>query len=383
MFQELNTHPNFQIYFTMSFPDMDFVNGYFYEGLALYIKNSDVQKSLSVRRNPYTKILSSPLEKNIYHYTLYIWMSYIKNNHAGVKQMGQLLYGKDHLLPQCVEDLSEVTGTYTRYLTARILYYHVSGLWDKRQESVDSLIAYLHNSVGKCVGDHHLMFITTMACDALLLTGQSMDCLGYFLKMEPLRKCAFMEYEPSGTRFLHYGRNYNESLLVKTEYENCVFNNCNFSNYNLSDFIFEDCTFHICNLSMAKFSNTALRNVTFRDCKISGVRFDVCKPFGLSFSFAGCQLSHASFFKLSMKNAKFTNSIFHGTDFAQADLTGAVFVNCDLTDALFDQTIPEKADFRSSYNYSIHPEKNRINKARFSASGISGLLKHYHIIIED
>ena len=88
MFQELNTHPNFQIYFTMSFPDMDFVNGYFYEGLALYIKNSDVQKSLSVRRNPYTKILSSPLEKNIYHYTLYIWMSYIKNNHAGVKQMG-------------------------------------------------------------------------------------------------------------------------------------------------------------------------------------------------------------------------------------------------------------------------------------------------------
>ncbi|MCG8343444.1 MAG: hypothetical protein MI684_11495 [Chlorobiales bacterium] len=42
----------------------------------------------------------------------------------------------------------------------------------------------------------------------------------------------------------------------------------------------------------------------------------------------------------------------------------------------------EKADFRSAYNFSINPKKNRIRKTKFSLSGLSGLLDAYDIEIE-
>lgn len=42
----------------------------------------------------------------------------------------------------------------------------------------------------------------------------------------------------------------------------------------------------------------------------------------------------------------------------------------------------EKVDFRTAFNYSMGPEINRIKKAKFSISGISGLLDKYDIDIE-
>jgi hypothetical protein len=42
----------------------------------------------------------------------------------------------------------------------------------------------------------------------------------------------------------------------------------------------------------------------------------------------------------------------------------------------------EQADFRTSIHYSIHPENNKIKKAMFSQSEISGLLDQYGIVIE-
>jgi fluoroquinolone resistance protein len=66
----------------------------------------------------------------------------------------------------------------------------------------------------------------------------------------------------------------------------------------------------------------------------------------------------------------------------KVDLTSAVFDNCNLTQAVFDHTILEKADFRTSYNYSIDPEINRIKKAKFSILGVLGLLDKYDIDIE-
>jgi hypothetical protein len=41
----------------------------------------------------------------------------------------------------------------------------------------------------------------------------------------------------------------------------------------------------------------------------------------------------------------------------------------------------EKADFRSAFNYSINPEINRIKKAKFSLTGLQGLLGKYDIEI--
>ena len=171
-------------------------------------------------------------------------------------------------------------------------------------------------------------------------------------------------------------------LPEKGAYENCIFNSCNFAGGDLSEFQFIDCEFNGCNLSLLKLNKTAFREVKFKDCKMLGLRFETCSEFGLFFSFDGCQLNHSSFYKTKIKKTIFKNSHLQETDFAETDLTGAVFDNCNLIHAIFDHTILEKADFRTSYNYSINPEINRIKKAKFSVLGVSGLLEKYDIEIE-
>ena len=112
-----------------------------------------------------------------------------------------------------------------------------------------------------------------------------------------------------------------------------------------------------------------------------GLHFEHCNEFGLSFSFDNCNLKHSSFFKAKLKKTSFKNSILHEADFTDCDLSGSVFDICDFTRATFEKTILEKADFRTSYNFSIDPEKNRIKKAMFSMSGAAGLLHKYDIEI--
>jgi hypothetical protein len=51
--------------------------------------------------------------------------------------------------------------------------------------------------------------------------------------------------------------------------------------------------------------------------------------------------------------------------------------------ATFENTILEKADLRTAYNYSIDPTMNKIKKAMFSKAGISGLLDRLDIDIHD
>jgi hypothetical protein len=47
--------------------------------------------------------------------------------------------------------------------------------------------------------------------------------------------------------------------------------------------------------------------------------------------------------------------------------------------ATFENTIIEKVDFRTSYNYSIDLEINKVKKAKFSLTGVVGLLDKYDI----
>jgi uncharacterized protein YjbI with pentapeptide repeats len=112
-----------------------------------------------------------------------------------------------------------------------------------------------------------------------------------------------------------------------------------------------------------------------------GLRFDTCAEFNLSFSFNNCLVNHSSFYKTKIKKTSFKDTQLQEADFTECDLTSAVFDNCDLKNATFDFTILEKTDFRSSYNYSIDGEKNRLKKAKFSLQGISGLLDKYDIEI--
>jgi len=113
-----------------------------------------------------------------------------------------------------------------------------------------------------------------------------------------------------------------------------------------------------------------------------GLKFEQCNPFLLKVTFYKCVLNLSSFYKQKLKKTIFKDCTLNEVDFAEAELNEAVFANCDFHNATFSFTNIEKADFRTSYNYSIHPESNKLKKARFSREGIAGLLDRYDIIIE-
>ena len=177
-------------------------------------------------------------------------------------------------------------------------------------------------------------------------------------------------------------KDYSSEGLPKGEYENCRFVNCSFANCDLSEDIFLECEFEQCDLSLAKLNYTALRDAVFKSCKMVGLGFQDCNQLLLSVQFEDCQLKLASFYKLKLKATKFVNCNLQEVDFTEADLTGSTMDNCDLSRAVFEYTNIEKSDLRSSFNYQINPEINKIKKAKFSLSGVRGLLSQFDIEIE-
>lgn len=89
----------------------------------------------------------------------------------------------------------------------------------------------------------------------------------------------------------------------------------------------------------------------------------------------------AGFYKRRLRGTNFKNCVLREADFSGADLTSAIFDNFDMERTVFASTILEKADFVTSYNYSIDPEGNRIKKARFAFPDVIGLLDRYNIEI--
>jgi uncharacterized protein YjbI with pentapeptide repeats len=69
-------------------------------------------------------------------------------------------------------------------------------------------------------------------------------------------------------------------------------------------------------------------------------------------------------------------------DFMSTDLTEVVFDNCDLYRSEFAKAIANKANFKTSYNYTIDPSKTKIKKAVFSLSELKGLLFKHDIIVK-
>jgi len=175
---------------------------------------------------------------------------------------------------------------------------------------------------------------------------------------------------------------YSLQPLPKGEYENCKFSNCNFANSTVSECIFSTCEFKNCNLSLVNLNKTALRYVAFIDCKLTGLQFQTCNDFLFAVRFENCIINLASFYNLKIKKTTFKNSRLHEVDFAEADLSSSIFDGCDLSRAIFDNTDLSASDFRTAFNYSIDPERNKIKKAKFSLSGVMGLLEKYEILIE-
>lgn len=177
--------------------------------------------------------------------------------------------------------------------------------------------------------------------------------------------------------------NFSEQPFDRAEYESCVFDACDFTGADASGAIFTRCVFRSCNLSMANLSGTSFQNAVFRDCKLTGTDFEPCSRFGLSMSFEGCVLSYASFYRMRLPKTVFRSCNLADANFAECDLSQSVFDRSDLTRAVFSKTKLEKADLRTAYNYSLDPSDNMLRKARFSSSGIAGLLVCFGISIED
>ncbi|MCG8384667.1 MAG: pentapeptide repeat-containing protein [Cytophagales bacterium] len=175
--------------------------------------------------------------------------------------------------------------------------------------------------------------------------------------------------------------NYTDTVLAKGEYEDCTFTHCVLAQVDLQRVTFVECTFENCDVSMANINGTAFREVRFENCKLLGLRFEHCNEFLFSVGFNSCQLNLSSFYNLSLKGTRFENCNLSEVDFAGTDLTGAIFNHCDLQNALFDNTILEKADLRTSFGFTIDPEGNRVKKAKFSLDALPGLLTKYDIII--
>jgi fluoroquinolone resistance protein len=183
---------------------------------------------------------------------------------------------------------------------------------------------------------------------------------------------------------------FTQNPLGKGEYEYCTFLNCNLSYADLLEFKFVECELSDCNLSLMKLTQTALKDIKFKNCKMLGLNFGDCNEFGFAVSFDTCILDRSSFVSIAsplnkrvkLKQTVFKNSQLYEVDFTECDLSSASFENCDLAGAIFKDTILEKADFRTACNYSIDPELNRIKKAKFSRSGIAGLLDKYDVEID-
>lgn len=165
------------------------------------------------------------------------------------------------------------------------------------------------------------------------------------------------------------------------EYDNCQFINCNMAAVRLDSSVFTECTFTSCNLSGASLHNASFRQVNFERCKLLGLRFDSCDKFLIEFSFDTCVMNLCSFFQLKIKKTVFRNCSLQEVDFAEADLTAAVFDGSDLHLAVFDHSNLEGVDFRTAVNYALDPTTNKIKKARFSLTGLPGLLARFDIDI--
>lgn len=175
---------------------------------------------------------------------------------------------------------------------------------------------------------------------------------------------------------------YTKDTIDHTDFEGCVFEHCDFTACTFVGVTFIDCTFNNCNFNSAKINYVAFRTVYFNKCKIKEVNFAMCDKLIFEIHFKDCILDFSKFYTLKIKGTTFTNCSIIAVDFMSTDLTEVLFDRCDLYRSEFSKAIANKADFSTSYNYTIDPEKTKIKKAVFSINGLKGLLSKHDIIVQ-
>ncbi|MDX1640076.1 MAG: pentapeptide repeat-containing protein [Balneolaceae bacterium] len=170
--------------------------------------------------------------------------------------------------------------------------------------------------------------------------------------------------------------------IEKGEYEVCRFENCILPNSDFSGITFIECEFINCDFSSSKLYDASFNDVIFKDSKLLGLRFEDCNEFLFSIEFQSCNLNLTSFYQMNPKSIVFRDCNLKEVDFTEADLAETLFDKCDLDAAIFKNTNLKKADFSSSYNFSIDPQINNIQQAKFSLQGLPGLLEKFNLNIE-
>lgn len=169
--------------------------------------------------------------------------------------------------------------------------------------------------------------------------------------------------------------------LTTAEYENCVFQSCQLNGADLSNFTFVDCEFISSDLSSIRSKKTSFRDAYFRDCKLMGIHFEDCNPYGLRCTFESCTLDYSFFYQCPLKGTKFSNCRLTEVDFTEAGLEGVSFEGCQLTGSVFQMSNLEKANFTGAQGFIIDPSNNRMKGAKFSQEGLAGLLIPFGIEI--
>jgi uncharacterized protein YjbI with pentapeptide repeats len=180
----------------------------------------------------------------------------------------------------------------------------------------------------------------------------------------------------------HNNQIFEESFFNLKEFESCTFNDCNFSKCLFIGVSFIDCIFNNCVLDQAKIGNVAFRNAIFNNCQIREVNFAMCDKFIFAITFNECILDFSKFYTLKIKGTTFQDCSLIAVDFMAANLTEVIFDNCDLYRSEFDKAIANKANFKTSYNYTIDPSKTKIKKAIFSLKEVKGLLFKHDLLIK-
>jgi uncharacterized protein YjbI with pentapeptide repeats len=171
-------------------------------------------------------------------------------------------------------------------------------------------------------------------------------------------------------------------LAGHLEFDEYRFVNCDFSGANLSGLRFTDCLFERCNLASASLAGTALQNVAFDDCKLLGLQFTACRDMLFGVHFDQCQLRYASFAGRKMPHTRFVRCVLDETDLVDADLSEAVFQDCSLAGAVFQNTRLTGADFTTATDFTIDPETNPLQGARFTLHGLLGVVAKYNLVVE-
>ena len=173
--------------------------------------------------------------------------------------------------------------------------------------------------------------------------------------------------------------------VESVSFQNCQFKQCRFSGLTFSKASFTDCDFESCDFSLAKFPGCKFSEVAFRDCKLVGINWtELYWPLVKLASplyFYECNLSHSSFFGLTLADLIIEACKAHEVDFRDANLNHASFTGTDLLQSLFMHTNLKHADFTNAMNYNIDPETNEIGKASFSFPDVIALLNHLDINI--